>query len=51
MYFLVHLDKNPGCGINITGKAKFEMKGDHITVKIDKVLNSRKGGKSGTLQL
>jgi hypothetical protein len=27
------------------------MKGDHITVKIDKVLNSRKGGKSGSLQL
>lgn len=34
----------------MSGKSKFEMKGDMITVKLDKILNSRKG-KSGTLQL
>lgn len=35
----------------MTGKSRFEIKGDLVTVRLEKVLNSRKGGKSGTLQL
>ena len=51
MYRVVHLDKNPECGINMTGKSSFEIKGDTVVVRLDKVLNSRRSGKSGTLQL
>ena len=51
MYGFLHIDKNPDCGINMTGRSSFELKGDTVVVRLDKVLNSRKGGKSGTLQL
>jgi hypothetical protein len=51
MYSLSDSDKNPNCGINFTGKSRFEMKGENLTVFLDKVINSRKTGRSGTLQL
>ena len=35
----------------MTGKSGFEIKGDYVNLKVGKVLNSRNGGQSGTLQL
>jgi len=51
MYKYKYIDKNPGCGINMTGNSKISIKGSNVTVSIDKVINSRNNGKSGTLQL
>lgn len=48
---MLYSDKNPQCGISISGKSGFEIKGDFASIKIEKVLNSRNGGKSGTLRL
>ena len=51
MYSLHNIDVNPGCGFAITGNSKFNLKGGHVTVTLDKISNQREGGKSGTLQL
>lgn len=51
MYPSKHIDKNPACGIVLTGKSGFETKGDYCTIKIEKVLNQRKEETSGTLRL
>jgi len=51
LYFLIYKDVNPGCGFSITGNTRFNLKGKQLTVTIDKISNTRSGGKSGSLQL
>jgi hypothetical protein len=51
VYISKHIDKNPGCGIVLTGKSGFETKGEYCTIKIEKVMNQRIEGTSGTLRL
>ena len=41
MYYWYNADKDPKCGVNISGKSGFEIKGNHVTLKIDKVANTR----------
>ena len=50
MYDRFYADKNPGCGIAMSGKSGFEIKGEYVNIKVGKVTNSREGGQSGTLQ-
>lgn len=35
----------------MTGKTGFDIKGEYVSIKIEKVSNSREGGKSGTIRL
>jgi hypothetical protein len=51
MYRCIDSDKNPGCGLEMSGKSGFDLKNDHVTIKVGKVLNTRSGGQTGTLQL
>ena len=51
MYLSDDSDVNPNKGFSITGNSKFNQKGNHITLTLDKISNKREGGQSGTLQL